>query len=142
MAAKQLIAIAIHSCDVMFCVLSLDYYIRIPSSSLPPVYSVLPLVFPVSCVHSFLFCPHQTLPVEKVAVLCRFLDIGAVTKNHLLKYSLAHAFCCFLASVEDVNPAVATRARLLLDTIKRPALQVTLHPILSFQNSRVSKALS
>ena len=63
-------------------------------------------------------------PVEKVAVLCRFLDIGSVTKNHLLKYSLAHAFCCFLASVEDVNPAVATRARLLLDTIKRPALQV------------------
>lgn len=66
------------------------------------------------------------LPVEKVAVLCRFLDIGAVTKNHLLKYSLAHAFCCFLASVEDVNPAVATRARLLLDTIKRPSLQVQL----------------
>lgn len=65
------------------------------------------------------------LPVEKVAVLCRFLDIGAVTKNHLLKYALAHAFCCFLASVEDVNPAVATRARLLLDTIKRPSLQVT-----------------
>lgn len=65
------------------------------------------------------------LPVEKVAVLCRFLDIGAVTKNHLLKYSLAHAFCCFLTSVEDVNPAVATRARLLLDTIKRPSLQVT-----------------
>lgn len=64
-------------------------------------------------------------PVEKVAVLCRFLDIGAVTKNHLLKYALAHAFCCFLTSVEDVNPAVATRARLLLDTIKRPALQVT-----------------
>ncbi|CAG10570.1 unnamed protein product [Tetraodon nigroviridis] len=61
--------------------------------------------------------------LEKVAVLCRFLDIGAVTKNHLLKYALAHAFCCFLASVEDVNPAVATRARLLLDTIKRPALQ-------------------
>uniref|UniRef100_A0A8C2ZCC9 Unc-79 homolog, NALCN channel complex subunit n=1 Tax=Cyclopterus lumpus TaxID=8103 RepID=A0A8C2ZCC9_CYCLU len=61
--------------------------------------------------------------VEKVAVLCRFLDIGAVTKNHLLKYSLAHSFCCLLASVEDVNPAVATRARLLLDTIKRPALQ-------------------
>ncbi|XP_015252601.1 PREDICTED: protein unc-79 homolog isoform X10 [Cyprinodon variegatus] len=61
--------------------------------------------------------------VEKVAVLCRFLDISAVTKNHLLKYTLAHAFCCFLASVEDVNPAVATRARLLLDTIKRPALQ-------------------
>uniref|UniRef100_A0A3Q3KT98 Unc-79 homolog, NALCN channel complex subunit n=1 Tax=Mastacembelus armatus TaxID=205130 RepID=A0A3Q3KT98_9TELE len=61
--------------------------------------------------------------VEKVAVLCRFLDIGAVTKNHLLKYSLAHAFCCFLAAIEDVNPAVATRARLLLDTIKRPALQ-------------------
>lgn len=68
--------------------------------------------------------PFLKLPVEKVAVLCRFLDIGAVTKNHLLKYSLAHAFCCFLASVEDVNPAVATRARLLLDTIKRPALQV------------------
>lgn len=69
--------------------------------------------------------PFHSVTVEKVAVLCRFLDIGAVTKNHLLKYSLAHAFCCFLASVEDVNPAVATRARLLLDTIKRPALQVT-----------------
>ncbi|XP_043930510.1 protein unc-79 homolog [Protopterus annectens] len=61
--------------------------------------------------------------VEKVTVLCRFLDIPSVTKNHMLKYSLAHAFCCFLAAVEDVNPAVATRAGLLLDTIKRPALQ-------------------
>ncbi|KAG7466302.1 hypothetical protein MATL_G00163410 [Megalops atlanticus] len=61
--------------------------------------------------------------VERVAVLCRFLDITSVSKNHVLKYSLAHAFCCFLAAVEDVNPAVATRARLLLDTIKRPALQ-------------------
>ncbi|XP_015206538.1 protein unc-79 homolog isoform X2 [Lepisosteus oculatus] len=61
--------------------------------------------------------------VERVAVLCRFIDIASVTKNHLLKYSLAHSFCCFLAAVEDVNPAVATRARLLLDTIKRPALQ-------------------
>ncbi|MGH0150872.1 UNVERIFIED_CONTAM: hypothetical protein FKN15_018982 [Acipenser sinensis] len=64
--------------------------------------------------------------VERVAVLCRFLDIASVTKNHLLKYSLAHAFCCFLAAVEDVNPAVATRARLLLDTIKRPALQAAI----------------
>nr|XP_033809162.1 protein unc-79 homolog [Geotrypetes seraphini] len=61
--------------------------------------------------------------VEKIAVLCRFLDIHSVTKNHLLKYSLAHAFCCFLTAVEDVNPAVATRSGLLLDTIKRPALQ-------------------
>ncbi|XP_018583101.2 protein unc-79 homolog isoform X4 [Scleropages formosus] len=61
--------------------------------------------------------------VERVAVLCRFIDIPSVTKNHRLKYSLAHAFCCFLAAVEDVNPAVATRARLLLDTIKRPTLQ-------------------
>ncbi|KAM5274598.1 protein unc-79 homolog isoform 4-T4 [Ctenodactylus gundi] len=61
--------------------------------------------------------------VEKVAVICRFLDIHSVTKNHLLKYSLAHAFCCFLTAVEDVNPAVATRAGLLLGTIKRPALQ-------------------
>lgn len=66
-----------------------------------------------------------SLSVERVAVLCRFLDISSVTKSHLLKYSLAHAFCCFLASVEDVNPAVATRARLLLDTVKRPALQVS-----------------
>lgn len=64
------------------------------------------------------------IAVEKVAVICRFLDIHSVTKNHLLKYSLAHAFCCFLTAVEDVNPAVATRAGLLLDTIKRPALQV------------------
>ncbi|TRY55538.1 hypothetical protein DNTS_003662, partial [Danionella cerebrum] len=61
--------------------------------------------------------------VERVAVLCRFLDIGSVTKSHVLKYSLAHAFCCFLTSIEDVNPAVATRARLLLDSIRRPALQ-------------------
>lgn len=76
-----------------------------------------------------------------MAVLCRFLDIGAVTKNHLLKYSLAHAFCCFLASVEDVNPAVATRARLLLDTIKRPALQVTrLHTVVPFLRAKICLA--
>uniref|UniRef100_A0A5F8GI96 Unc-79 homolog, NALCN channel complex subunit n=1 Tax=Monodelphis domestica TaxID=13616 RepID=A0A5F8GI96_MONDO len=61
--------------------------------------------------------------VEKVAVLCRFLDIHSVTKNHLLKYSLAHAFCCFLTAVQDANLAVATRAGLLLDTIKKPASQ-------------------
>ncbi|KAJ8792179.1 hypothetical protein J1605_020030 [Eschrichtius robustus] len=72
----------------------------------------------------FLFSAFD-IAVEKVAVICRFLDIHSVTKNHLLKYSLAHAFCCFLTAVEDVNPAVATRAGLLLDTIKRPALQVT-----------------
>ncbi|CAB1335244.1 unnamed protein product [Coregonus sp. 'balchen'] len=70
--------------------------------------------------------------VEKVAVLCWFLDIGSLTKNHLLKYSLAHAFCSFLTSVEDVNPAVATRARLLLDTIKSPALQQEV-PALSWE---------
>ena len=75
-------------------------------------------------VFLFLFFAFH-IAVEKVAVICRFLDIHSVTKNHLLKYSLAHAFCCFLTAVEDVNPAVATRAGLLLDTIKRPALQVT-----------------
>lgn len=75
-------------------------------------------------VFFFFFLSFYTA-VEKVAVICRFLDIHSVTKNHLLKYSLAHAFCCFLTAVEDVNPAVATRAGLLLDTIKRPALQVT-----------------
>lgn len=74
------------------------------------------------CLNEYASCLAAT--VEKVAVLCRFLDIHSVTKNHLLKYSLAHAFCCFLTAVEDVNPAVATRAGLLLDTIKRPALQV------------------
>uniref|UniRef100_A0A8C9LFG6 Unc-79 homolog, NALCN channel complex subunit n=1 Tax=Pavo cristatus TaxID=9049 RepID=A0A8C9LFG6_PAVCR len=61
--------------------------------------------------------------IQDHMLISRFLDIHSVTKNHLLKYSLAHAFCCFLTAVEDVNPAVATRAGLLLDTIKRPALQ-------------------
>lgn len=79
------------------------------------------------------------ISVEKVAVLCRFLDIGAVTKNHLLKYALAHAFCCFLTSVEDVNPAVATRARLLLDTVKRPALQVTSDSLQPLKNHILRK---
>lgn len=91
-------------------------YMKTSGSSLAPSLSA-------AVIHFFLYS-HEILSVEKVAVLCRFLDIGAVTKNHLLKYALAHAFCCFLASVEDVNPAVATRARLLLDTIKRPSLQV------------------
>lgn len=77
---------------------------------------------------SFLLLCAFDIAVEKVAVICRFLDIHSVTKNHLLKYSLAHAFCCFLTAVEDVNPAVATRAGLLLDTIKRPALQVMFLP--------------
>lgn len=75
-------------------------------------------------MHVYLLSSLFYIAVEKVAVICRFLDIHSVTKNHLLKYSLAHAFCCFLTAVEDVNPAVATRAGLLLDTIKRPALQV------------------
>lgn len=84
------------------------------------------------CLNEYASC--LTAAVEKVAVLCRFLDIHSVTKNHLLKYSLAHAFCCFLTAVEDVNPAVATRAGLLLDTIKRPALQVgALHGKNTFQ---------
>ena len=53
---------------------------------------------------------------------------GSLERFLVLKYSLAHAFCCFLTAVEDVNPAVATRAGLLLDTIKRPALQVMFLP--------------
>lgn len=81
------------------------------------------------------------ISVEKVAVICRFLDIHSVTKNHLLKYSLAHAFCCFLAAVEDVNPAVATRAGLLLDTIKRPALQVTSLSVCNLLCRRLSALL-
>lgn len=99
-----------------FCLLNHGNYMKTSGSSLAPSLSA-------AVIHFSLYS-HEIFSVEKVAVLCRFLDIGAVTKNHLLKYALAHAFCCFLASVEDVNPAVATRARLLLDTIKRPSLQV------------------
>ncbi len=89
-----------------------------------PFFCVSMIITAVDVISDCLMILALSLSVERVAVLCRFLDIGSVTKSHMLKYSLAHAFCCFLASIEDVNPAVATRARLLLDTIKRPALQV------------------
>uniref|UniRef100_UPI00358EFFB5 protein unc-79 homolog n=1 Tax=Myxine glutinosa TaxID=7769 RepID=UPI00358EFFB5 len=76
--------------------------------------------------------------VEKVVVLCRFLDVTATAKSHTLKYSLSHALCCYLAAIEDPSPAVNTRARLLLDTIKHSSLRV-LCTCLDFQFDMVVK---
>uniref|UniRef100_A0A8C4PWE9 Unc-79 homolog, NALCN channel complex subunit n=1 Tax=Eptatretus burgeri TaxID=7764 RepID=A0A8C4PWE9_EPTBU len=76
--------------------------------------------------------------VEKVVVLCRFLDVTATAKSHTLKYSLSHALCCYLAAIEDPSPAVSTRARLLLDTIKHSSLRV-LCTCLDFQFDMVVK---
>lgn len=60
--------------------------------------------------------------VERVTVVARFLDPVAVTHSQALQSSMANAFTYLISSVDDINPTVAEKAILFLDTIKDSAL--------------------
>ncbi|XP_042883659.1 protein unc-79 homolog isoform X4 [Penaeus japonicus] len=55
--------------------------------------------------------------VEKVVVIGRFLGLSAVRQCPGLQAAIAHAFCFLIASLDDINVAVAQRASLYLTTL-------------------------
>ena len=60
----------------------------------------------------------------KVTLLFRFLEDRPVKKSSVLKSVLSHAFCCLIASVDDINVFVSQRAVLSLGTIHDNAVRV------------------
>lgn len=60
---------------------------------------------------------HSSITVEKVVVIGRFLGLSAVKQCPGLQAAIAHAFCFLIASLDDINVAVAQRASLYLTTL-------------------------
>lgn len=63
------------------------------------------------------------LAVEKVVVIGRFLGVSAVRQCPGLQAAIAHAFCFLIASLDDINVAVAQRASLYLTTLPDSGLR-------------------
>ncbi|XP_071543773.1 protein unc-79 homolog isoform X4 [Panulirus ornatus] len=61
--------------------------------------------------------------VEKVVVIGRFLGVPAVRQCPGLQAAIAHAFCFLIASLDDINVAVAQRASLYLTTLPDSGLR-------------------
>ncbi|KAG7162816.1 unc-79-like 2 [Homarus americanus] len=61
--------------------------------------------------------------VEKVVVIGRFLGMSAVRQCPGLQAAIAHAFCFLIASLDDINVAVAQRAYLYLTTLPDAGLR-------------------
>ncbi|XP_069937362.1 protein unc-79 homolog isoform X2 [Cherax quadricarinatus] len=61
--------------------------------------------------------------VEKVVVIGRFLGVSAVRQCPGLQAAIAHAFCFLIASLDDINVAVAQRASLYLTTLPDAGLR-------------------
>lgn len=79
--------------------------------------------------------------VEKVANLGRHLKSDFVKSNQPVLTSLAHAFCNLIGSLDDVNPAVAQRTILYLETINSKALKVGFSFLRSILDFSVLKVL-
>jgi len=62
--------------------------------------------------------------VEKVTVLARLLSVDSIQNNHQIKTSLAHAACCLIDSLQDINLYVVERTALYLETIKASSIKV------------------
>ena len=62
--------------------------------------------------------------VERVTVVFRFLPDNFWKKNSAsVKSVLSHAFCCFIACMDDLTAQVSQQATLMLGTIHDAALR-------------------
>eukprot|EP00094_Tigriopus_californicus_P000131 TCALIF_00127-PA protein Name:"Similar to UNC79 Protein unc-79 homolog (Homo sapiens)" AED:0.02 eAED:0.04 QI:0/0/0/0.66/0.5/0.33/3/0/2591 len=64
--------------------------------------------------------------VEKISLILRFVEDKPIKKSHLLRSVLSHAFCCLIASTDDVNVHVSQKAILQLGTVHDTAIQLLL----------------
>jgi len=62
--------------------------------------------------------------VEKVTILARLLSIDSMQNNQQIRTSIAHAACCLIGSLEDINLYVVQRTTLYLETIKVSSTKV------------------
>lgn len=64
--------------------------------------------------------------VEKITLILRFLEDKPVKKCPAVRSVLSHAFCCMIASMEDINVHISQRAILHLGTIHDSAIRTML----------------
>ena len=67
--------------------------------------------------------------VEKATLVFRFLEDRPVKKCPAVRTVLAHAFCCVIASMDDIDVHVGQRATLLLGTIHDHAVRNLIHSL-------------
>ncbi len=60
--------------------------------------------------------------VDKTTLLFRFLEERVVRNSLGLRAVLSHAFCCLIASIDDINVHVSQKAVLCLGTIHDMAI--------------------
>lgn len=64
-------------------------------------------------------------PVERVTVMCRFMESTPLRNNYPLQAVLTNAICYLISSMDDYSELVAQRATLYLGTIHDYAMKVT-----------------
>jgi len=62
--------------------------------------------------------------VEKVTVVTRLLSVDSIQNNQQIRTSLAHAACCLISSLQDINLYVVQRTMLYLETINAASIKV------------------
>lgn len=61
--------------------------------------------------------------VERMMLVCQFLDDATVKQSSILQSILSNAFCFLISSMDDINCAVATRATVLLESLHDGSLK-------------------
>ena len=62
--------------------------------------------------------------VERIVLVCQFLDDPTVKQSSILQSILSNAFCFLISSMDDINTAVANRATILLESLHDGSLKI------------------
>ena len=62
--------------------------------------------------------------VERMMLVCQFLDDPTVKQSSILQSILSNAFCFLISSMDDINTAVANRATILLESLHDGSLKI------------------
>ena len=62
--------------------------------------------------------------VERMMLVCQFLDDPTVKQSSILQSILTNAFCFLISSMDDINTAVANRATILLESLHDGSLKL------------------
>ena len=62
--------------------------------------------------------------VERMMLVCQFLDDATVKQSSILQSILSNAFCFLISSMDDINTAVSSRATSLLESVHDGSLKI------------------
>lgn len=62
--------------------------------------------------------------VERMMLMCQFLDDPTVKQSSILQSILSNSFCFLISSMDDINTAVANRATILLESLHDGSLKL------------------